>query len=129
MKELKLRRVNDGVLEALDFANFDICVDCMKGEQTNISKKKSAKRTSSVLEIVHTDMSGPYDMCLNGQICDALKPGGPLTNRQLAENSWISGDPIPHCYVPFTEIHNFNKNRTESPLYGELYPKSNLYKT
>ena len=43
-------------------------------------------------------------------LCEAPKPGGPLTNNcQSAENSWISGDPIPHCYVPFTEIHNFNK--------------------
>ena len=61
--------------------------------------------------------------------CDAPKPEGLLTNRQPVENSWISGDPILHCYVPFTEIHNFNKNWTESPLYGELYLKSNMYKT
>ena len=60
---------------------------------------------------------------------EAPKPGGPLTNRQPTENSWISGNPIPHCYVPFTRTHNFNKNRTKSSLYGEFYPKYNLYKT
>ena len=49
--------------------------------------------------------------------CDVPKPGGPLTNRQPAENSWILGDTILHRYFPFTEIHNFNKNRTESHLY------------
>ena len=31
--------VNDEVLEALNFSNFDICVDCIKGKRTNISKK------------------------------------------------------------------------------------------
>ena len=58
------RLVNDEVLGALDFVDFDICVDCIKGKKTNISKKKSARRTSYVFEIVHTDMSDPYDMCL-----------------------------------------------------------------
>ena len=51
-----------------------------------------------------TKLEGKMDIT-----CDAPKPGGPLTNRQPMENSWISGDPIPHCYVPFTRIHNFNK--------------------
>ena len=59
--------VNDGVLETLDFTNFDICVDCIKGKQTNMTKKQSARRTSDILEIMHTDISGPYDMCLNVQ--------------------------------------------------------------
>ena len=64
-----------------------------------------------------------------GTWCDIPKPGGSLINCQSVENLWISGDPIPHCYVPFTGIHNFNKNRTKFSLYGELYLKSNLYKT
>ena len=59
----------------------------------------------------------------------APKPRDPLTNRQHAKNSYISGDPISYCYVPFTRIHNLTKNRTKFPLYVELYPKSNLYKT
>ena len=58
--------------------------------------------------------------------CDAPKPGGPLTNCQPSKNSSISGNLIPHCYVPFTRIHNLNKNHIESPLYGEIYPKSNM---
>ena len=61
------RLVNDEVLKALDFTNFDICVDCIKGKHTNMTKKQSAKRTSDILEIIHIDISGPYDMCLNGQ--------------------------------------------------------------
>ena len=41
--------------------------------------------------------------------CEAPKFGGPLTNCQPVENSLISGDPITHCYVPFTGIHNLTK--------------------
>ena len=43
--------------------------------------------------------------------CDAPNPGCSLTTRQLAEYSWMSGN------LPDT-----HENRTESPLYGELYP-------
>ena len=39
------------------------------------------------------------------------QPGGPLTTRQPAEYSWMSGN--------LPDIH---ENRAESPLYGELYP-------
>ena len=59
--------VNNGVLKAFDFTDFGICVDCIKGKQTNKAKKQSIRRTSDVLEIIHIDVSGPYDMCLNGQ--------------------------------------------------------------
>lgn len=30
----RIRRLNDGVLEALDFSNFGVCVDCIKGKQS-----------------------------------------------------------------------------------------------
>ena len=29
------RLVNDGVLSTLDFSDFETCIDCMKGKQTN----------------------------------------------------------------------------------------------
>ena len=41
-------------------------MDCIKGKQTN-KTKKDAKKSSDILEIIHTDISGPYEMCLNGQ--------------------------------------------------------------
>ena len=41
--------------------------------------------------------------------CDALKPEGLLTNRQLAKNLWISSNPIPHYCVPFTRTHNLTR--------------------
>ena len=43
--------------------------------------------------------------------CDTPNPGVPLTTRQSAEFLWISGDPIPHCCVPFIRSHIFPKIR------------------
>ncbi|KAL0421271.1 UNVERIFIED_CONTAM: Copia protein [Sesamum latifolium] len=50
--------VNHGVLNTLDFTDFDTCVDCIKDKQTNVSKK-GAKRSSNLLKIIHTDICCP----------------------------------------------------------------------
>ena len=42
------RLVNDEVLETLDFTDFHICVNCIKGKHTNMTKKQSARRTSNI---------------------------------------------------------------------------------
>jgi len=59
------RLVKDGVLRSLDFADFGQCVDCIKGKQTNMSHK-GARRSSELLEIIHTDICSP-DLCSDGQ--------------------------------------------------------------
>jgi transposase InsO family protein len=59
------RLVNEGVLNTLDFTNFETCVDCIKGKKTNKSKK-GANRISDILEIIHTDICSP-DMDSHGQ--------------------------------------------------------------
>ena len=55
--------VNDKVLSTLDFADFETCVNCIKGKQTNKSKK-GAKRSTNLFEIIHTDICCP-DMDAN----------------------------------------------------------------
>ena len=50
--------MKDEILNTLDFANFKTCADCIKGKQTNISKKV-ANRNSSILEIIHIDICCP----------------------------------------------------------------------
>jgi len=50
--------VNEGVLSALNFDDFETCVDCIKGKQSNKSKK-GAKRSSNLLEIIHIDIRCP----------------------------------------------------------------------
>ena len=47
---------NDGVLSTLDYTDLETCVDCIKGKQTNKSKK-SANRSLNILEIIHTNIS------------------------------------------------------------------------
>jgi len=52
------RLVNDGVLGTLDFPDFETCVNCIKGKQTN-KYKKGARRSSEILEIIHSDICCP----------------------------------------------------------------------
>ncbi|KAL6315681.1 hypothetical protein AAG906_005772 [Vitis piasezkii] len=63
MQRIK-RLVNDGVLNTLDFTDFDTCVDCIKGKHTNKSKK-GAKRSTDILKIIHSDICCP-DMDVYG---------------------------------------------------------------
>ena len=55
--------VNDGLLSTLDFADYETCVNCIKSKQTNKSKK-GAKRSTNLLEIIHTNICRP-DMDAN----------------------------------------------------------------
>ena len=57
--------VNDRVLITLDFVDFETCVNCIKGKQTNKSKR-GAKRSTNLLEITYTDICCP-NMDANGQ--------------------------------------------------------------
>ena len=54
------RLVKDGILSNLDFIDLDVCVDCIKGKQTKHTKK-GATRSEELLEIVHTDICGPFN--------------------------------------------------------------------
>jgi len=48
----------DEVLSTLHYADFKTCVDCIKSKQTNNSKR-GAKRSSNLLEIIHTNICCP----------------------------------------------------------------------
>ena len=49
----------DRILDPLDFTDFDVCVNCVKGKQTNI-RRLGASRTSNVLELIHTGICRPF---------------------------------------------------------------------
>ena len=53
------RLVNEGILNTLDFSDFETCVDCIKRKQTNKSKN-GANRSSDILDIIHTDICSTY---------------------------------------------------------------------
>ena len=60
------RLVNEGVLSTLDFANFKTCVNCIKGKQTNKSKKgakRSYRYDSYIMFLVMVDveLNGPSE--------------------------------------------------------------------
>ncbi|CAN6472385.1 unnamed protein product [Victoria cruziana] len=62
-----MRLVSNGILDSLDFADFDICIECIKGKMTNI-KNTGAIRVSGVLKLIHTDICSPFPTASwNGQ--------------------------------------------------------------
>ena len=62
------RLMNEGILQNLDFIDFQVCLDCIKGKQTKHTKK-GATRTNELLEIIHTDICGPlYVSCFTREI-------------------------------------------------------------
>ena len=61
------RLMSDGILDSLDFEDFEICTNCIKGKQTN-TRRFGANRATDVLELIHTDICGPFlKVSWNGQ--------------------------------------------------------------
>jgi len=57
----------DGILEPLDLKDFQVCIECIKRKRTN-ERKLSAQRAKDVLELIHTDICGPFPIASwNGQ--------------------------------------------------------------
>jgi hypothetical protein len=54
------RVIKDGILIPLDFSNSDYCIDCIKGKYAKQVKKSEVKRSAGILEIVHTNICGPF---------------------------------------------------------------------
>jgi hypothetical protein len=54
------RLIKDGILHLLDFFNSDYCIDCIKGKYAKQVKKGEAIGSAGVLEIIHTDICGPF---------------------------------------------------------------------
>ena len=60
-------------------------------------------------------------------MCDAPKPGGPLTTRQPAENKWMSGYPTPLqkigqsllCTGSSTQLQNLHIPVPNNPIYAK----------
>ena len=61
------RLVLDGILGSLDFVDFEICTNCIKGKQTN-TRRFGANRATDVLQLIHTNIYGPFPtVSWNGQ--------------------------------------------------------------
>ena len=55
------RYIKNEILRDLDFTNLKICVSYIKEKQAKHTKKW-ATRSIQLLEIVHTDICGPFDV-------------------------------------------------------------------
>ena len=61
------RLVSDGILDSLDFEDFEICTNCIKGKQSN-TRRFGANKATDVLQLIHTYICGPFPMVSwNGQ--------------------------------------------------------------
>ena len=51
--------MSNGILNPLDFSDFDMCVNCIMGKQTNV-RRFGANRSTDVFKLIHTDNYGPF---------------------------------------------------------------------
>ncbi|KAF7835240.1 Retrovirus-related Pol polyprotein from transposon TNT 1-94 [Senna tora] len=51
--------IKQEILPNLDFSDFDYCVDCIKGKFPAKTRGGKANRSENILDIIHTDISGP----------------------------------------------------------------------
>ena len=65
-RERMERLIKNEILSYLDFTDLNICVGCIKGKQTKHTKKW-ATRSTQLIEIVHTDICGPFDVSSFGK--------------------------------------------------------------
>ena len=57
----------DEILPSLDSVDFQVCIKCIKGKQTNV-RRLGTNRSSDILELIHKDICGPFPMASwNGQ--------------------------------------------------------------
>ncbi|GJY00491.1 UBN2_2 domain-containing protein [Tanacetum coccineum] len=59
------RLMKDEVLPNLDFSDFEKYVECIKGKMTK-GNKKGATRSTGLLELIHTDICGPFPLGIGG---------------------------------------------------------------
>jgi len=53
------RLVQNEFFPPLEFSELDQCIDCIKGKFAK-KIKKNAKQSTGILEIIHTDICGPF---------------------------------------------------------------------
>ena len=51
--------IKKSILPSLKFLDLEQCIDCIKGKYVQ-KTKKDVKRSAGILEIIHTDICGPF---------------------------------------------------------------------
>ena len=53
--------IKKSILPPLEFLDLEQCIDCIKGKYVK-KIKKDVKRSAGILEIIHTDICGPFSV-------------------------------------------------------------------
>jgi hypothetical protein len=56
------RFIKEEILAPLDFSDLGHCIECIKGKYVKHIKRTGVTRSSGVLEIIHTDIWGPFNV-------------------------------------------------------------------
>lgn len=62
-KEKMQRLTRDQILPSLNYGDFEICINCIKGKMTN-KKNKGSTRSSKLLKLIHTEICGIFPKLL-----------------------------------------------------------------
>ena len=54
------RLIKDEIFPDRVFSNFNICVDCIKGNLINKVRNVKVSRCTELLEVIHTDICGSF---------------------------------------------------------------------
>jgi hypothetical protein len=54
--------IKEEILAPLDFSDLCHCIECIKGKYVKHIKRMGVTRSSGVLEIIHTDICGPFNV-------------------------------------------------------------------
>jgi hypothetical protein len=54
--------IKEEILTLSDFSDLGHCIECIKGKYVKHIKQTRATRSSSVLEIIRTDICGPFNV-------------------------------------------------------------------
>ena len=65
-KHIMERLVSDGILPNLKFSDLSTCIECVKGKLTSKVRKYKIARYGDVLELIHTNICGPFTLTALG---------------------------------------------------------------
>ena len=65
VKRMKKLHANE-LLESLDYESLDACEPCLMGKMTKTPFFRTMERATYLLEIIHTDVSGPMSVEARG---------------------------------------------------------------
>jgi hypothetical protein len=54
--------IKEEILAPLNFSDLGHCIECIKGKYVKHIKKTEATRSSGVIEIIHSDICGPFNV-------------------------------------------------------------------